>query len=91
MRSEWFLVFEWGSGGGTVFVPVSGMRAFTVVHARSRSRGARCAVPLGLAWMGVVRTEICAAVPWGLVVGVLCPIRCALRIGLYQGVWWVGG
>ena len=40
MRSEGFLFLSWGSGGGTVFVPILGMRPFTVVHARSRLRGA---------------------------------------------------
>ena len=71
-----------------MFVRVLGMRSFTVVtavHGRSRSQGARCAVPQGLAWMGVVRVEICVALPWGLVVGASCPIRCAFRIGLYRG------
>ena len=47
-------------------------------------------MPLGLAWMGVVWAEICVAVPWGLVVGVSCSMRCAVGIGLCQGylIWW---
>ena len=46
MRSEGFLFLSGGSGGGTVFVPISGLRPRTFV---------------------------------------LCPMRCALRIGLEGG------
>ena len=49
MRSEGFLFLSGGSGGGTVFVPILGLRSRTFA-------------------------------PF-----VLCPMRCALRIGLEGG------
>ena len=56
MRSEGFLFLSGGSGGGTVFVPISGLwpRAFASFRERPRTF-------------------------------VLCPMRCALRIGLEGG------
>ena len=41
----------------------------------------RCAVPLGLGWIGAVWWECYVAVPWGLVGGASCPMRCAVGIG----------
>ena len=64
MRSEGFLFLSGGSGGGTVFVPISGLfpRAFASVRERSRA-------------FASVRARTF----------VLCPMRCALRIGLPGG------
>ena len=56
MRSEGFLFLSGGSGGGTVFVPISGLWPSTTAHDRAR-----------------------------LLPFVLCPMRCALRIGLEGG------
>ena len=56
MRSEGFLFLSGGSGGGTVFVPISGLRPRTTANDRKRLRAT-----------------------------VLCPMRCALRIGLEGG------
>ena len=96
MRSDGFLFLSGGSGGGTVFVLILGMRPSTFAHDRARSFCARCAVPLGLAWTGVAWEELCVAVPWGLVVGVSCSMGCAVVIrgesvvwvALCRCVWW---
>ena len=52
MRSEGFLFLSGGSGGGTVFVPISGLRPRAFASVRERPFCARCAVPLGLASRG---------------------------------------
>ena len=81
MRSEGFLFLTGGSGGGTVFVSILGMRprAFAVCPMR-------CAL-IGLAWTGVAWAEPCVAVPWGLVLGVSFPMRCAVVICGESVVW----
>ena len=63
MRSEGFMFLSGGSGGGTVFVPISGLWPQTTAHDRERSFCARCVVPLGLASRGVAWAELCGAVP----------------------------
>ena len=63
MRSEGFLFLSGGSGGGTVFVPISGLRPRAFANDRERSFCARCAVPLGLASRGVAWAKLCGAVP----------------------------
>ena len=73
MRSEGFLFLSGGSGGGTVFVPISGLRPRAFASVRERPRAfasirarpfcARCAVPLGFAWRGVAWAKLCGAVP----------------------------
>ena len=56
MRSEGFLFLTGGSGGGTVFVSILGMRPRAFASDRARSR-----------------------------TFAVCPMRCALRIGLDGG------
>ena len=73
MSSEGFLFLSGGSGGGTVFVPISGLWPRVTAHVRARSRTfahvrerlfcARCAVPLGLPSRGVAWAHLGGAVP----------------------------
>ena len=85
------LLLSGGLGAGPCsfrFWDCARSQSFTPVNGRARSRTfAICPmrVPLGFAWTG--SAEICVAVPWGLVVGVSCPMRCALVIGGDGGRW----
>ena len=64
VRSEGFSFLSGGLRAGLCsfrFWKWDRSRSFTRVHALSRSRGVRCAVPLGLACIRVVWGEFCVA------------------------------
>ena len=71
-----------------MFVPVLGFgNAFVqgraaVVHGRDMPDALCRALLIGVVW-----AEICVAVPWGLLVGRSCPMRCAVGIGGECVVW----
>ena len=78
MRSEGLLFLSGGSGGGTVFVPISGLWPWATASDRERAFCARCAVPLGLASRGVAREALwrCAVVIAGESLVWVAPCRC---------------